>query len=265
MSIYSETASLTVRHLKGMKQSSEKIACLTAYDAGFARLIDDAGIDVMLVGDSLGMVVQGRDSTLVVDMEAMIYHTSLVARARKRAFLIADMPFMSYSDENKALENAARLMREGEAQMVKLEAGQRQIQIVEALAQNGIPVCAHLGLMPQAIHKLGGYRREEQSEESARAMLERAAALVAAGADLLLLECVNADLAGRITQAVEVPVIGIGSGRACDGQILVLYDLLGITPKLPPFAKNYLADCRGIQDAVAAYVDEVKAARFPAA
>ncbi len=224
----------TVTSLKQMKQRGEKIAVLTAYDASFAALQEAAGVDVMLVGDSLGMVIQGRDSTLPVAVTEMVYHTRCVERGRREALLVADMPFMSYSSANQALETAGRLMKDGGAQMVKLEGGATQLETVSQLTANGIPVCAHLGLLPQSVHQLGGYRVQGRDEESARLMREDAVALEEAGAQMLVLECVPADLAESIAKAISIPVIGIGAGVGCDGQVLVVYDMLGITPGAAP-------------------------------
>ena len=265
MSTYRERKGLTVRDLKRMKSGREKIACLTAYDASFAAVLDGAGVDLLLVGDSLGMVVQGGETTLSVDMDAMVYHTRLVNRGRQRAFLVADMPFMSYANVDMALGNAARLLREGGAEMIKLETGEQQAGIVRALAEHGIPVCAHLGLMPQGVHKLGGYIRQGEGEEEARRMRARANDLQLAGADMLLLECVPGVLAAEIASALEIPVIGIGAGPDCDGQILVSYDILGLTPHPPPFSRNFLTEGKGVADAARAYVAAVKGGSFPSA
>ena len=255
----------SINTLQQMRARKEKIACLTAYDAAFAKVLDEAGIDIILVGDSLGMVVQGNSSTVSVTMEDMVYHTRCVTTATASALVIADMPFMSYGNIDSALHNATLLMQEGGAQMVKLEATQRQAEIVSELSACGVPVCAHLGLRPQYIHKIGGYQIQGTDNDSANAILQAAVALQNAGADLLLVECIPASLAAQITNTVELPVIGIGAGRDCDGQILVLQDILGITPgKTPPFAKNYM--CNGtIQDAVSTYIKEVKAGEFPPA
>lgn len=267
MSSHSAThAAVTVRSLRRMKDSGEKIAMLTAYDASFAAQLDAAAVDVMLVGDSLGNVIQGLDSTLPVSMDDMIYHTRAVARANKRALLMADMPFMSYWSVDVALQNAARLMKEAGAQMVKLECTAAQNTIVAALSNEGIPVCAHLGLRPQSVHKLGGYRVQGRDAEDADNMLAQARQLEAAGADMLLLEAVPAALAEKITRQVNVPVIGIGAGAACDGQVLVLYDVLGITPgKTPKFARNFLQTSGSVAAAIAAYVAAVKSGEFPSA
>lgn len=256
--------SMTINQLKNMRANNEKIACLTAYDAAFAKLIDQAGMDIILVGDSLGMVIQGNTSTVSVNIEDIIYHTMCVASAAAHSLVISDMPFMSYSNIDIALHNATRLMQEGGAQMVKLEATQRQTEIVEELSACGIPVCAHLGLRPQYIHKLGGYHPQGTDTESANELLTTSTALESAGADLLLVECIPAQLAAEITKTVSIPVIGIGAGKDCNGQILVLQDILGITPgKTPPFVKNYMQNC-SIQDAVLNYIKEVKSGEFPA-
>jgi 3-methyl-2-oxobutanoate hydroxymethyltransferase len=261
----STAAAVTVNTLRSMKQTREKIACLTAYDASFATLLDDSGIDVQLVGDTLGMVIQGRDSTVPVSMDDMVYHAAAVARGRRRALLMVDMPFMSYATPQQAVVNAARLMQEGEAHMVKLECGSLQTETVGQLTARGIPVCAHLGLQPQSVHRLGGYRVQGRDAAAARAMLQDALALQAAGADVLLLECVPMGLAAEITQAVDIPVIGIGAGPDCDGQVLVLYDMLGITPgRRPKFAKDFMAGGVDIRAAVAGYVEAVKNGAFPA-
>jgi 3-methyl-2-oxobutanoate hydroxymethyltransferase len=266
MSVHSETRGITISTLKQMKGRGEKIACLTAYDASFAAVLDRAGVDVILVGDSLGMVIQGFDTTVPVTMDDMIYHARAVARGSRRALRVVDMPFMSYSNPAQAIANAARLMQEGGAQMVKLEGGETQVDIVRHLASRGIPVCAHLGLQPQSIHKLGSYRVQGRDEASARMMSDAAEAVQAAGAEVLLLECVPAPLAAQITASVTIPVIGIGAGSACDGQILVLYDILGVSlDRVPRFARNFLDDATGIPDAVEKYVRAVRKGTFPAA
>lgn len=258
-------APVTVTTLAKLKRSGEKIACLTAYDASFAALLDEAGVDVLLVGDSLGMVVQGRETTVPVTMDQMIYHGAAVARARRRALLMVDMPFMSYATTNQALHNAARLMQEGGAHMVKLEGGAIQAETVRQLSARGIPVCAHLGLQPQSVHRLGGYRVQGRGDAAARTMLEDALALQDAGADVLLIESVPTALATEITRAVNVPVIGIGAGPACDGQVLVLYDMLGITPgHRPKFARDFMNGQTNVRAAVKEYVQAVKTGVFPA-
>ncbi len=257
--------SVSLRTLQQMKQQGEKIAMLTAYDASFASLLDRAGVDVILVGDTLGQMVQGHNSTLPVSVDDTVYHCSAVRRGNGRPLIIADMPFMSYPSVDVALVNASRMMKESEVHMVKLECSAAQKKIVRAMADQGIPVCAHLGLRPQSVHKLGGYRVQGRDEAAAQLMLKQAEDLQSAGADMLLLEAVPAELAKMITQNSQVPVIGIGAGVDCDGQVLVLYDMLGITPgPLPKFVKNFMLGADSIEAAVRAYVEEVKAATFPA-
>ena len=255
---------ITTAKLMQMKAEGEKIAVLTAYDASFTSRLEDAGIDVILVGDSLGMVIQGQESTLPVDVDEMVYHTRCVARGRRNALLVADMPFMSYSSAEQALDTAGRLMKDGGAQMVKLEGGATQLETVRQLTANGIPVCAHLGLLPQSVHKLGGYRVQGRDEDSALAMKEDAQALELAGAQLLVLECVPTGLAAEISRLLAIPVIGIGAGPGCDGQVLVLYDMLGITPgKAPKFSKDFLKGAGSVAQALADYVKSVKDGSFP--
>ncbi len=266
MSSHTQDAKVTRASLERMKRDGDKITCLTAYDASGAHLVDQAGVDVIIVGDSLGMVVQGKESTLPVTLEEMIYHGACVARGASRALRVVDMPFMSYPTVRDALFNAARLMREGGAQMVKLEGGARIVEIVHDLAAQGIPVCGHLGLLPQSVHQLGGYRVQGREQEVAHQMLEDARGLEAAGAALLVLECVPAGLAREITRAVSMPVIGIGAGPDCDGQVLVLQDMLGITPgRRPKFSRDFMAGQTSIQAAVGAYLQAVRDGSFPAA
>ncbi len=265
MTTVSQPKTVTLGRLRQMAQDGEKIACLTAYEAGFARVLDASGIDLVLVGDSLGMVVQGHRTTIPVTMDDMVYHCACVARGLKRAFLVADLPFMSYPTPALALANAARLLQAGGARMVKLEGGAAQAEIVQALVGQGIPVCAHLGLQPQSIHKLGGYRVQGKDADSASRLQADAETLAAAGADLLVLECIPATLASAISTQLAIPTIGIGAGPNTHGQILVLHDLLGITPGGGPrFARNFMqAGDGGIAGAVVAYVDAVKQGRFP--
>ncbi len=255
----------TLATLHKMKQAGEKFTCLTAYDASFATLLDEAGVEVLLVGDSLGMVVQGQATTIPVSVDEMVYHTANVCRGNRNALVMTDMPFMSDATPEQALNSAARLMKEGGAHMVKLEGGSVILDTVRRLADKGVPVCAHLGLLPQSVHKLGGYRVQGRDESAAIAMLEDAVALEKAGADILLLECVPRKLACEISKNVSVPVIGIGAGSDCDGQVLVLYDMLGITPgKRPSFSRDFLAEGGSIEAAVRAYIDAVKGGSFPA-
>lgn len=258
---------VTVSRLHRMKSEGETIACLTAYDYTFASVVDAAGVDVMLIGDSLGMVMQGRETTIPVSVDEIIYHTRCVAAGRRRALLMADMPFMSYVDESQALANAGRLMKEGGAHMVKLEGAGDQAGIVAALARAGVPVCAHLGLQPQLVHKIGGYRVQGKDTAGASQMIQDAQRLQEAGADLLLVECIPASLGGALASRLDIPVIGIGAGPSCDGQILVLQDMLGITPgHKPKFSKDFMGDAEAssVSGAVQAYVRAVKCGQFPA-
>jgi 3-methyl-2-oxobutanoate hydroxymethyltransferase len=253
----------TITHLQKMKEQGEKITMLTAYDYSFAKVLDEQGIDVVLVGDSLGMVIQGHETTVPVTVDDIVYHTKAVSQGIKNALLIADLPFMSYAFPDQAIHNAARLMQEGGAGMIKLEGGDAQICTVTHLAELGIPVCAHLGLQPQSVHKLGGYRVQGREEAQAEKMLADAKALQEAGADMLVLECVPVALAEKLTEHLQIPTIGIGAGRACDGQVLVLQDMLGLTAKAPKFAQNFLLEGRSIQEAVSAYSQAVKDESFP--
>jgi len=255
---------ITIPAMVKMKQEKQKIACLTCYDASFAAMLDMAGVDVVLVGDTLGNVIQGHSTTVPVTVDDVVYHTRNVARGLKRAFLISDMPFASYPTPALALENAARMMQEGGAKMVKLEGSGHQAEIVSYLNENGIPVCAHLGLRPQLIHKLGGYSVQGRKAKAARQMVEDAQLLEKSGADMILLELVPKDLAAEIAAAVQVPVIGIGAGLKVDGQILVLYDMLDITPgRKPKFARNFMEGAESISDGVAAYVKAVRNKSYP--
>jgi len=257
-------STVTIATLRKMKEQGQKFACLTAYDASFAALLEEAGVEVLLVGDSLGNVVQGWDTTLPVSVEEMIYHAAAVRRGRRNALLVVDLPFMSYATPEQALLNAGRLMKEGGAQVVKIEGGQVMLETVKLLSQHGVPVCAHLGLMPQSVHKVGGYRVQGRERREATLMIEEASALQDAGADMLVLECVPQTLGAEISRQLTIPVIGIGAGAQTDGQVLVLYDMLGITPgKRPKFAKDFLAEAGSLPAAIKAYVDEVKAGRFP--
>jgi 3-methyl-2-oxobutanoate hydroxymethyltransferase len=257
---------VNVSTLRRMKAEREKIASITCYDASFAALVDEADADVVLVGDSLGMVIQGHDTTVPVTLDNIIYHCRAVAAGLSRPFLMADMPFMTYTSPEKALNNAMRLMQEGGAKMVKLEGGASQVEIVEFLAGHDIAVCAHLGLRPQSVHKTGGFRVQGREEEAADQMRRDAKALQDAGADVVLLECVPSQLGKEITAELHVPVIGIGAGPDTDGQILVLYDVLDITPgRKPRFVQNFMAGHDSPLAGIQAYVQAVKSRAYPAA
>ncbi len=256
------TEKITFEQLFAMKKAAEKISSLTAYDASFAALVDAAGVEVVLVGDSLGMVLQGEATTLDVSMEDMIYHTRLVSKACKRAMLVSDLPFQSYETKELALHNARELIEAG-ANVVKLEGGEEMRDIVEHLCANGIEVCGHVGLQPQSVEKYGGYKVQGRDEESARQIMDGALALESAGAGMVVLECIPVNLAEQLTSALKIPTIGIGAGAACDGQVLVLYDLLGISRKSPHMAKNFLAESGNISDAIRDYVAAVKSGGFP--
>lgn len=257
---------ITISTLNRMKSAGEKIAVITSYDAGFTEQIEQAGMDVILVGDSLGMVVQGHESTLPVTVDDMVYHTANVMRVSQRAMVIADMPFMSHGTPEQALNTAGRLMKEGGAHMVKIEGGAPQLDTVRHLTARAVPVCGHLGLMPQSIHQLGAYRVQGRDEQDAERIIKDAVGLQRAGAQMLVLECIPAVLAAEVTKAVDIPVIGIGAGLDTDGQVLVLYDMLGITMRgLPSFVRNFLADECSVQGALAAYVRAVRDGSFPAA
>lgn len=256
---------VTLAALKAMKQRGEKIASLTCYDASFARVLQDAGVEVFIIGDSLGMVVMGHGSTVPVTMDDMVHHAASVARAGHRAFRVVDLPFGSYTSSTQAYDNARRLLDEGGADMVKLEGGQAQAARVEHLVNLDIPVCGHVGLLPQSVTTPDGYRVQGRDAEAAEAIMQDALALQSAGAGLLVMECIPATLAAAITAAVEVPTIGIGAGPSCDGQVLVLYDMLGLESQpRPRFVKDFLAGEESIEGAVRAYVAAVKAGRYPA-
>lgn len=256
---------VNVATLAKMKSDGQPIVCLTAYDASYAVLVDKAGVDLVLVGDSLGMVIQGHDTTVPVTVSDIIYHTRNVARGLRRAFLVSDMPFMSYVEPAQALDNAVQMMQDGGAMMIKLEGGDGQVEIVEHLAKHDIPVCAHLGLKPQSVHKIGGFKVQGREPDKAKQMIKSARKLEGAGADLLLLECVPNELGKAITETVQVPVIGIGAGPSVDGQILVLYDILDITQgRTPRFVQNFTVGQQSPLDAIKAYVQAVKDRKYPA-
>ncbi|CAG0940273.1 3-methyl-2-oxobutanoate hydroxymethyltransferase [Gallionellaceae bacterium] len=256
----------TLTNLQTVRDKGEKIAVLTCYDASFAALLEAGGVDVLLVGDSLGMVLQGHDTTLPVTLDEMVYHTGCVARGSKQAFIVADMPFGTFQvSPEKTFEHAARLMAAG-AQMVKLEGGAAMVSTIEFLMRRGVPVCGHIGLTPQSVHQMGGYRVQGKDNADARRLLQDAVAVEQAGAGLLVLEGIPALLAAEITAQLTIPTIGIGAGVACSGQVLVLHDMLDIYPgKKPRFVKNYMQGASSIADAVARYVAEVKAGAFPGA
>lgn len=256
---------ITISALDRMKAAGEKIAVITSYDASFTQQIEKAGMDVILVGDSLGMVVQGHESTLPVTVDDMVYHTANVMRVSEHSMVIADMPFMSHATPEQALNTAGRLMKEGGAHMVKIEGGAAQLDTVRHLTARAVPVCGHLGLMPQSIHQLGAYRVQGRGEHDATRILKDAVGLQSAGAQMLVLECIPAVLAAEITQALDIPVIGIGAGVDVDGQVLVLYDMLGITLHgTPSFVRDFLAETGSVQAALSAYVQAVRDASFPA-
>jgi 3-methyl-2-oxobutanoate hydroxymethyltransferase len=245
-----------------MKRAREKFCCITAYDATFARLIDEAGAESMLVGDSLGMVLQGHDSTLPVTIEDMAYHTRCVTRAGPSALVMTDMPFMTYGTTEDALRNAGKLMQAG-AQMVKLEGGVWLSDTIHALQQRGIPVCAHLGLTPQSVNVFGGYRVQGRTPKQAKSILADAVEIQDAGASILLLECIPAPLASDISRKVDIPVIGIGAGAGTDAQVLVMHDLLGLSPHQPRFVQNFMEGCGSVQEALGAFVQAVKSGTYP--
>lgn len=255
---------VTPDSLLALKQAGEKIACLTAYDASFARLLEAAGVELVLVGDSLGMVLQGHDSTRPVTLEQMIYHAAAVARGSRQALRVVDMPWHSYDTPEQALASARRLVEEGGAQLVKLEGGAAVLEQVRRLTGAGIGVCGHLGLLPQSVASPDGYRVQGRDAEGAATIRTDALALQEAGAALLVLECVPAALGAEVSRALRIPVIGIGAGVDCDGQVLVLHDLLGVSSgRRPRFVKDFLVGRGSVAEAVRAYVREVKDGRFP--
>jgi 3-methyl-2-oxobutanoate hydroxymethyltransferase len=260
------TMRTTLTALQEMCNKGEKIAVLTCYDASFATLLENSGVDVLLVGDSLGMVIQGRESTLPVTIEQMAYHTSCVASGAQRAFIVADMPFgTSQFSARETFAYAVQLMQAG-AHMVKLEGGAEMAETVQFLTSRGMPVCAHIGLTPQSVHQLGGYKVQGKSDAAAKKLRQDALALQQAGAGLIVLEAVPAALATDITKQLHIPTIGIGAGAGCAGQVLVVYDMLGIYPgKKARFVKDYMQGAASVADAVGRYVREVKGGKFPGA
>lgn len=256
-------SSVTLHTLNQYKSDNTKFAVLTAYDASFSHLVSAAGVEVILVGDSLGMVLQGEQSTLPVTLDHMVYHTQSVARGNQGAMLMADLPFMSYASPESATQSAAAVMRAG-AHMVKVEGGRWLASTISTLAEQGVPVCAHLGLTPQAVNMLGGYKVQGRNQSAALQMIEDARILEEAGAACLLLECVPTLLAEEITENSKVPVIGIGAGPYTDAQVLVLHDMLGVTPgKRPKFVKNFMEGAPSIEAAIQNYVAAVKDGSFP--
>lgn len=254
---------VTVASLLKMKQEQQKIAALTAYDASFAMLFDEQGIDVILIGDSLGMVLQGSNDTLGVTTQEIAYHTKCVRSGANRAFVVADMPFMSYSSPELTYKNAASLMRAG-ASMVKLEGGEWLLETIKGLVERSVPVCGHLGLTPQSVHVLGGFKVQGRESSQAEKLINAAKALEQAGIQLLVLECVPTSLAAMVSEVLSIPVIGIGAGAQTDGQILVMHDMLGISANyMPKFSKNYLQDNASIPAAVTQYIEDVRAQVFP--
>ena len=256
---------LSLLDLAKMRAAGDKIAMLTCYDASFAALCDEQGVDVLLVGDSLGMALQGHDSTLPVSVADMAYHTAAVARGSRHAYLVADMPFGSFQESPQlAFRNAAALLAAG-AQMVKLEGGEAMAETTRFLVQRGIPVCAHVGLTPQSVHQLGGYRVQGKDDSGAAQLMADAQAQQDAGASLIVLEAIPSPLAAAVTQQLRIPTIGIGAGAECSGQVLVLHDMLDIAPgRKPRFVKNFMTGQPSIGAAIAAYVRDVKAGAFPA-
>ena len=254
---------ITISKLLAMHAEGEKITMLTAYDSTMSALLNRSGVETILIGDSLGNVIQGHSSTTPVTVEQVAYHTECVARANTHAFIIADLPFASYGDPVQALDSSAELMRAG-ADMVKLEGGDWQIDIIQYLVERSVPVCAHLGLLPQSVHILGGYKVQGKSKDAASLMLEQAIACEQAGAQMIVLEAIPSSLGKSITESLSIPTIGIGAGVNCSGQVLVLQDMLGISPGKPPkFVKNFMDGHASIEAAVKAFVREVKSGKFP--
>lgn len=254
---------VTIRTLHEMKRTAQRFVCITAYDASFARIAERAGIETILVGDSVGMVVQGHANTVPVTMGEMVYHTRCVSRGSGSSLVIADMPFMSYAQPGEALENAAALMQAG-AHVIKLEGGGEWIaRSIAQLGERGIPVCAHLGLTPQSVNSFGGYIVQGRDPAAAQRLVDEADRVQEAGAAMLVLECIPRELATTITTRLRIPVIGIGAGNGTDAQVLVLYDMLGLNPRPPRFVRNFLDDGRDIAGAIAAYAAAVRDGSFP--
>lgn len=255
----------TTRALRTKKRKCEKITMMTAYDCIFARLVDQAGIDIILVGDSLGNVIQGRETTLPVTLDEMIYHTSIVSRVTQNAMVVADMPFMTFQvSPEDALRNSGRVMKESGAEAVKLEGGRSMAETIERLTTAGIPVMGHVGLTPQSVHQLGGYRVQGKQQKAAERLIADACAVQDAGAFSVVLECVPAELSATVSQKLKIPTIGIGAGVDCDGQVLVLHDLLGLTgPETPKFVKRYAELASAASEALGLFVEEVRSGKYP--
>lgn len=252
----------TISTLDKMKAAGEKFVCITAYDATFSRLISDVGAETILVGDSLGMVLQGHDSTIPVTIEAMAYHTECVCRGNPQSLVIADMPFMSYTNPQQTMENATALMQAG-AQMVKMEGGTWLSESISMLVERGVPVCAHLGLTPQSVNTFGGFKVQGRTPKEAKSILADAVEIQDAGASLVVLECVPAALASDISEKLDIPVIGIGAGAGTDGQVLVMHDILGLSAHTPRFVQNFMEGQPSVRDALRAFVEAVKAGDYP--
>jgi len=255
----------TISHLQQWKQQGQKFCTITAYDASFAALFEEVGIPLLLIGDSLGMVLQGHRDTVPVSVDDMAYHTRCVRAGADKPLIVSDLPFMSYATPEQTYRNAALLMQAG-ANMIKLEGGTWLLESIKGLTERGIPVCGHLGLTPQSVHLFGGFKVQGRDPAQANALVAEAEAIEQAGAQLLVIECVPTDLAERITRALSIPVIGIGAGNVTDGQVLVMHDALGISAGITPkFSRNFLAEAGDIRTAIALYKSEVEAGRFPAA
>jgi len=253
---------ITISSLQSLKQKKEPIAMLTSYDASLAAVSVKAGVEVLLVGDSLGNTIQGRETTMAVTLNDMAYHTECVSRVASSVFIVTDLPFMSYASLEQAFSSSQQLMQAG-AMMVKLEGGQWLTETIKQLTDRGVPVCAHLGLTPQSVHKLGGFKRQAKDEISARQLLEDAKTIANAGAQLLVLECIPEQLAAEVAASVTIPVIGIGAGKETDGQVMVVQDILGLSEPCPGFAKNFLSETNSIETAIQNYVIAVKNKSFP--
>ena len=264
MSVKSDKNLVTIATLKALKEKGDKFSCLTAYEATLAEKISKSGVEVILVGDSLGMVIQGNDSTLPVTMDHLVYHLQCVVKGNVNSHIMADMPFMSYSTDHLALENATKLMQNG-AHSVKIEGGTWICKLTSILAERGIPVCAHMGLTPQSINRIGGYFVQGRDVNKKKNMIQEAKALEDAGAAMLLLECVPDNLTSDIMKSINIPVIGIGAGQKTDGQIMVIHDLLGVSclDKTPKFVKDFLKESNSIEEAISNYVKSVKNKSFP--